>query len=1743
MKRNYGIIRKVAVAVCALGMMTGTAWGQSNTYDHVSVVSKTGMWYDSDYYTRNAEGNDTFDDASNGMEGGRQKVHEYREYIYVNPGQSVDLWIPSQGRDNGTDGGFNYKYYQRWYDYETNGSVNSGTLTPLGGNWQSGTDRNRGYNLSNGLVGGTIMEEINNWNANTSPLWHVRYTAPNNNFTDEIQIACDASRYLDGSYNNNRLTEPTLSVRCIFIIKNARTLNLNTSTYREYYTIHYPTERIGTTNEVLSLEMNARNYFRPDQRNAENAGNLTITKEDPNNIISSLTSYISGENRVIRFNTNDRNMRNGATATINVANGSYLVAQYTLIFDENTEGIVFNDVQAIQENDENYLRTNAYFREEGFEELNRINFEYTNITTTPDYYPYPVNWDYNTYGFFAPRRYLNGNYNREDRDLPQSAEYAIISYDHLQDATSGKHQEGRDWVYDDNTIPLVDNNDLLRNFDDITDNNYCLYVDASDKPGTVVKARLRENLCAGARMYVTAWIKNQGWGAWGNNENSDGTAEAGFVFILKGVASNGDETELYRHASGQIPRIYSSGKMESDWYQVYFSYINDNETFDHYVLQIDNNCASSSGGDILLDEVRIYMAPLDIEASTENPVCSDDDVANVKMRINFDLLLDRLGLEEATGNAGESLTGHYSLLHKDTYDENLANNDQNYATAFEKALVHGDGVYGEGTTNYGNFAFNTNFGKNANTETSRGNRWLTVTSSISSNGAVDEDGTIRSLMPGETYYIAYYAPNTAESDNVASSSSISDLAAAYAFNTRCAIKGEFTVQGYLVVKIDGDVEAVQNNIPCINQVPSVSVEMTDEDGTVIEGVKFDWYFGTLEEFKNIRINETAGDVYENTLEYALEMFRHFYPNNTQIDNTVVPREETGEDGLHYELTDEAIALIETLNREKPEDAENPVLTLAASDELVIRLRQADTYIVLIPTGTKPDDATLVCWEPMPLHLRAQNYAPVLNIGFQEVRYPEDEFVEGESIRARMDLARIEELQEDNLRLHIPVRLPENATETYLEMTDDKGLYLFQTDDPDYDISENGDYEIGEVTYLNMDQNNNNGRYAHLSFDTKTTSAVSFREGYTYWVKFKFKERGVSGGTACDGELAFPIVIVPQYQKWIGTANGNWNNDDLWQRSEYDELNKTTNSYTTNTVNETSNGFVPLSSTYVTIPKGAQVQLYSVSSSSDGIADLETNKPAEVDRATAHIEYDLVIGDSKRTGIGNIQEYQMLKYTTNKAKEIHFEPNTEMLHTELLTYEKAWVDYELAKGRWYTLASPLQGVVAGDFYTDKSGKEGQAYFSDINYDPNNNNRFSPSVYQRAWKGSATLQTLNSGPKEVAIEGNWSSVYNDVTVPYSEGAGFSLKVQDITGDKALFRLPKADGSYTYYNSDGSTASTPQTETITRTGTVHELYTGPVDVNLSEAQDGTHYLVGNPYMAHINATMFFEQNPGLLKKYWLVDEDGQKVAVGSEEIMTSTDVDATIAPLQSFFVEKDPNATEQKTVTFTTSMQILGTDVNDNLRSSDVLYLTATTPDGKQSRAALAYNLAADKDYEASEDAELFLDSNLSDVPMVYTVAGTMATSINQTSELYNIPVGVYSAGATGENVSLSFSGLNGFSYATLYDAETGTDTPLHEGSSLSVPANTNGRYFLRAGVPTANEAVQENAIRIYSVGGQLVIASTDPLQQVYIYDFAGRLVDSETGLHTTRYTTDLPAGNYMVKARSVSGEKIEKFKLRN
>lgn len=638
-------------------------------------------------------------------------------------------------------------------------------------------------------------------------------------------------------------------------------------------------------------------------------------------------------------------------------------------------------------------------------------------------------------------------------------------------------------------------------------------------------------------------------------------------------------------------------------------------------------------------------------------------------------------------------------------------------------------------------------------------------------------------------------------------------------------------------------------------------------------------------------------------------------------------------------------------------------------------------------------------------------------------------------------------------------------------------------------------------------------------DDGTSFTFNPREGYEYTFSLHFEEYGEDVFNTCEGTFPLTMKVVPEYMKWVGqTQDGkyaNWNNDDNWQRVNSERIKKEkdqSSDYFTDGTNGTTNGFVPMLFTKVVMPENSQVELYAAGYSGGSWGYGSVNHgPDHIAEPTNNIQYDLMAFD-------NTNGLTTERYRVSLLDEIHFEPGAEMKHAEYLLYNKAWVDYQLNKGRWYTLASPLKDVVAGDFYTDKSGKESSEYFQPIvfNYgtNPTDNDRFSPSVYQRGWKGNATLQTLNSETKDVAISGNWSALYNKVDEAYTPGTGFSLKVQDVT-DNATFRLPKADTEYYYYSHDG-THQDQGKEDISKTD-AHRLETDRImnrkvgenatlytsfTVPLAD-EHGDYYLVGNPFMAHLDMKKFFDKNTSFAKMYWLVTENGQEVAVGGDGDGLISTGDGKIAPLQSFFIKLETNKTAPEEIIFTQEMQTLG-GMDDGLRSANALTITATTTDGRTSRAAVAYDMAASADYETSEDAELFLDSNLGDVPMVYTVAGTMATSINRTSELYNIPLGVY--GNKQEMVTLSFGGLNQFSSATLYDAQEQTETPLREGKTVSVPAGTSGRYFLRAGTPTGNEVIARNAFLVYSVGGGkvMVTSSNTPLKDIRVYTMGGAQV---------------------------------------
>lgn len=1578
--------------------------------------------------------------------------------------------------------------------------------------------------------------------------------------------------------------------------------------YLEEYEISFPFTRMSNTQlgnqasnqpspEQVALSKDARAYAIPDlPSNVSDTDELTVTLIDGDGIddeknsgiqlieastykvgnnsyrnytkVQSLT--ISGENRVIQFaypTTNDNGtqsvLNNNSTATIlvtkKVGTITYNIARYKLKFVADTRLLTQSQLEAIEAGDEGMkyyqFRTPEYL-DKNYQLLTALNWDYDPEVAgrtygQDEYYPFPMAWDYSSYSFFdgSPHKDFvpvteKGN---DEDELPQWGYYAIMNGFIENMAWGSKSLASR-----------------------LPNSTYHLYVDASDRPGVIANLPFRQPLCKGSELFVTAWVKSAGF--------SIGTSDAGMLFTINGVEADGAKVPLYSHSTSQIRRtdylsdqIPGCGSGKNEWLQVYFSFINEGDVaYESYELQVSNNSESTSGGDMYLDDVRVYMQSPSATVKQKQAVCGNDR-ALVRLQLGWDQLYSRLGGDIHAADAKGAID--FCIIDTLTYREYIPYGTTSVTPDDIKAAIKASTVYignnkGEGqeghyNKKYATLSYNWEYTENTEYKDDNVDGNLAANNNNSFYRRTDPDRgneqclavDIYAALEGSRGYWLLMVDHNNE---------LSDENYAGVFENpddRCAMKDAFKVTAQNLIKINGKVVGdTDKREYCAGQVFNFNIVMTyPENGEEkqYEGdVYFDWYFGTKSAFEAPQSNYDGVSIKD-----ALSAFRTKYPDATELtENTPVDNEGITQYGFYESHRSLLLPLL------KPIDDNHLNTPLVLHQEArEIRIMEGGLNLVVVPINTleeNDDFYTLLCWNPIFFTLNAEGKAPELSVGFNDVTYPNT--WEG---AIRVGLEQIQNAVEGNDKptINIPLRnakLTDGTSSKLVAIDDRKDLYLVASNDPMVETIISQDdfdpfaYSIGTLVDLSAEQRNGNvyngADIMKVQFNlTKQTigedGSFTFNPREGYWYKFEvyFQEEGGASG-ACYGNLFVTMHVVPAFQKWVGESTGNWNNDANWVRSTKKELKKGVNDNSYANYAEEHQGYVPMDFTKVTIPTNMQVELYASANNTGfaghSILDLSTTSPSG--ETTENIEYDLMVNS---TLVGNA--YNCIPYYTNTVNEIHFEPGAEMMHAELLTYEKAWVDYQLAGGRWYALSSPLKDVVSGDFYTDPSGTEKQEYFTDITFDGKingtissagnvnkDNSRTNPSVYQRGWKGdAATMVGVGSGDTgERAIAGNWSAVYNKADEGYDAGTGFSLKVLDLPAgtNNATFRLPKADTKYTY--SDGTTATEG---TITRTNAnklhVTDLNAGAttsISVPLNANSDNPYYLVGNPFMAHLDMEKFFDENTGLEPKYWVVKGDNQEVGVGGDNglIMTGN---GKIAPLSSFFVMKNGSSATNDKVVFTADMQVLG-EVGSTSINTNALTITATTTDGRQSRAAVAYDMAASADYEASEDAELFLDSNLGDVPMVYTVAGTMATSINRTSELYNIPLGVY--GSKQEMVTLSFGGLNQFSSATLYDAQEQTETPLREGKTVSVPAGTSGRYFLRAGTPTGNEVIARNAFLVYSVGGGkvMVTSSNTPLKDIRVYTMGGAQVRSiqASGMQQEIY---LNRGIYLITVSDQDG----------
>ena len=1810
-----------------LAMNEITLYSDVVDYSNVTIHHKAAKWFDlRSNISEAAKNMDTFNDETawySGPKGDIQASHVYMDTIYVHKGTSVTLAVPDRLSNSSVVS------YQRWYSYRTDGTFrtqNTGSdevwdlLTP------AGTTPCR---FANGYVGKPLTtsdvmdmkfyvptdEEFKAWFGETAA-----QTFDNNYYL----VGCDVSGYTDftksysdasGSssfYPSNQsdgLTyEPTLTHRIIYYIiavdgrdtgegatvtwqngmgrlKNtAYQGGTTTGKYLEEYDISFPFTRISNnTKELVALSKDARSYAIPDAAIDDDNDVLNVKLVDNGSGITLATTSLSGTSRIIQFNYPNPNYSDGteyvnannSTATIyvtkTVSGTTYNIAKYNLTFVRDTRLLTQTQLEqiengTIQDNNLKYyqFRTDKYLSE-NYQLLTKLDFDYdpsvSELYGQPDFYQFPLDWTSSSYSFYDGAD--GTDFKGQSGYFPEWGYYSIMN----------GFIEDKYWT----SGTLNHAGKLLPN------STYHMFIDASDRAGVIARLPFEQKLCSGSEMFVTAWVKSAGY--------SSTTPDAGMLFSVMGVKKDeatGQDVyvPIYRHASSQIRRTdYLTGGMPgtgtgtNEWLQMYFSFIVENDAlYDSYVLQVDNNSESTQGGDMYIDDIRVYLATPSAEVKQLEATCTSERTM-MSIKLDWDRLLSRLGEKEGTDQTDAI---DFCFIDKAKYEDYLTQHSGDYEGAIEYSVVEVCNNNPDLGGEYYNQKYNTHYFKldfDSNTDYDLLPHPRLARDNGDGTGkyyfyrTTDEAGTkslavdfYSALTPNRSYLMLIQV-------NDGNQATAADFAED--INDPCGINTPFHVTAQTLLRVNGEVVDPTTDF-CAGQIFNFSAQMrvpvSEDDGTesyiiIDKGVYFDWFFGTEDEF--LAENPDYGNV---TLLSALTTFRDIYPDKEDLTDVTAGDHETI-DGQTVNLSQNMINIINYYITTKTVEEGIHARLILHKENLDITLLKSGLQLVIqpIPTLKSPDGSisddmwSKVCWSYIPLELNASGDAPQLHAGFNSVKYPADDFNPG----LRIGLSQIESTSVSQpIKVNLRGAQLVSAGASYIGMITSispdaySKIYLVDTDDPGYkndtyfpaDFSEYS-LPIGTLKSLYAEEYDDQSSfedYMEIYFDTQTTQANGFRfqpkEGYTYTFAVHFEEHGNNTTNACFGRFTVGMKVVPENLVWNGTgATSNWNNDANWKRADAKDLKNTDGTYTDNAENTTDKGFVPMLFSNVIMPAGSRAELYMAGYGDGGNGWVNTSRPSYMELPTENIQYDLMAYE--KDGALTTQRYRV-----NICRDIHFELGAQMLHAEQLLYNKAWTDVEVTPGQWTAVSTPLQGVVAGDWYAPTAtGRQETEYFKDIKFTDGGYNRLNPAVYQRSWSTGASIVEQGGANTPVSFTTEWSSAYNDASVPYIAGGGFSIK--GVTSNSSLlFRFPKADEGY-----DVSTAE--EDKSVDRTNAGKLLVSNMVDrsdpytyvhsdkvtVKLTPSADGKYLMVGNPFMASLDVQAFVAANSDVLaQKYWYNSDVTSTAVTYDADTKTWSEGKYLAVPYSVFYVEAaDPaTATDGVTVTFMADMQEMGAS-NLPIPAPASLKITAEDAEGSSS-AAVRYAASASNGF-GMEDAQMIsgLTGNADNAPKVYTVAGNTAVSVNQLKDAQRIPLGV--TAADGSVVTLTFSGVAAVKDAAIYDAELQSETPLYEGYQLTVNGPSYGRYFLighGSGTTGITETGAEGNVSVSSiVPRQVVVTSDTALRSVSVWSAGGALLKkvSPNGNFTCTLN-GVDSGMVVVRTETESGSQVTKIRVR-
>lgn len=1731
-------------------------------------------------------------------EKGRQQTAEWEYYVYVkDANEQVELVLPFDKYENGIGSGtpLEPRGYFRWYDFNTDkANDNLSPVTGTGASTLLNHIKSEGKDY--GLFAFNISQDPVSKNVG------VMYTAPagasSDGWTGE-DIACDVSRYIDGldATKTYLVHEPTLSIRYIFHIRSAKQLadnimntaigkNLERAGYRTYEDGKYITVGMKDKSSIVTLRLDlsdaTKYYFHP-------LANDVYKQDGASFGFTNRVYYVDEKDKLVESNF-DKNKLCKATkiewwaydktktyclclgtktdrffnlkmedldkpwmpASITGSNKSFtfeygdpvFIVAYAMDDDENRCPIANFDVRFMNNHpmtkDEITKaglnnRLISYLDEHYKMATKPITFDDDDVEqtvaapTNPDDNQdrLPSKWDRRAYSFVYRDLidYDAANYNGQNiGHSPLHGDYCLYKSANVN-GISGNGESLKDgylwWqsgMLHDKTYEITNGSQY----------GHFLYVDASDESRKIAAADFTADLCTGQQLIFTAGVADM----------TKADTKPQIMFKLFGVKRNVNDDIVEKHlihsfASGDFKTNVEKLK-PATWYQVYGKITLQKESnveqYSDFRLEIDNYCSNTDGADYAVDDIRMYLAPAKVQVIQEKPVCNGATTGTIKLKIRaiHETLNAILGHKNTkiyfrfVGEDGNPVKTDYSYTLKDRTTGNTST-----VPGTEYGTVD---VYDSEET-CKNFEID---GTNMIEQDSEGETYIVIS---------NKDFP---LTTGKKYYVSVSTEDPAKGNaNWGTPAEVCSLYSNWF---------EMVSQHPIITDTKGNI-VTDYKIPCDqadNYEVKIKGQLTTTDPNsggkiTLDNVEFFWYINDPSVASN-KLNETAS----NTITISKEKL----PLGETHKIFMLPKGTQNSDGyIPYEIN-------------------------------------GKTY--------------LLCTGAIPVDLRVIKDGPQLNFGFNDVDYP---FNDGSyEASLRIGLPQLEKLKASNGYLKVPLHSATmrdgTAIAEPLTFIDDskvpavksKSVIVASTNDPLWETKLNTQVAILENEELPAFDKTTQ---ATLNLKFEDNAVANFHEGYYYVLRLAYEKRAASAATTnCPGESYLKLKIVPEFITWTPTADGgmnaNWNNDDNWHRSSSTELyDKDYTDYQTygSTISAAAsaskidipnqNSYVPMKFTKVTIGNLNGLPFPDLGNvvyrSTNQIATKLTN--GKGNEATKYIQYDIMAfwneADANK-GFGTDGNLKCEKFYGNTCHQIYFKPQGELRDQCYLVYDKAWVEKELEPNKWYTMASPLQYIYAGDMYVPaKDGRQETKAFTDITFDTNVYSRSKYPVYQRAWMKSdvkeitpksdypASHYPSVAAPENVDMNlGYWSHVYNRVDesyAAYGTFGGFSIKAgnallpKDKT-KKALLRLPKEDISYQYFDYNGNENSSSKTRVAKDAGHGKFLvaYSNEEKTFAEKTQAlGTDnasgfYLVANPYTCSISMAKFFEANTGLQKAIWMV-ENGEVKAISNAELDKQN---YAIQPTQSFFVKKKEGKMVEN-VRFTSAMYVDRTITPGLLMASDyVKSIEATTENsnGQTSRARIALRPEASADYDDQEDVDLLYDQNLKDVPQVYTVAGNEAVAVNAVPKLSWIPLGIVNQQA--EEVSLTLKGVNKLDAPVyLYDAASASFTEVHEGEAVKVKAGDHGRYFLTqtrtsTGIDRMETEEQSAPVKVYSPAAGMIVVSAlggEKLDRVQVFTLDGKMVHSYQLPDKQRMILRVPSGIYIVKASTQScaqakGQKI-------